>query len=223
MFIGRCKASNEDILNSINGISWVDAQKERITIIQDHIDYLNSTIKSVKKIIDIVIKPYEGYINFLCTIPGIDRNSAISIIAEIGTDMSQFSSHYRLASWAGLAPGCNESAGKKKSVKISRAGVYLKPALVEVAHAAVVDKNCDYYAVKYKQLSKRRGKKRAIIAIARKILVAIYHMLSTGEVFNPSDLASVETSEQDRIKYTKNKILRSNTKLFSNNYIININ
>ena len=115
MFIGSCKASNEDILNSINGISWVDAQKERMTIIQSHIDYLNTTIKSVKKIIEIVVKPYEGYINFLCTIPGIDRNSAISIIAEIGTDMSQFSSHYRLASWAGLAPGCNESAGKKKN------------------------------------------------------------------------------------------------------------
>ena len=215
MFIGSCKASNEDILNSINGISWVDAQKERMTIIQSHIDYLNTTIKSVKKIIDIVVKPYESYINFLCTIPGIDRNSAISIIAEIGTDMSQFSSHYRLASWAGLAPGCNESAGKKKSVKISRAGVYLKPALVEVAHAAVVDKNCNYYSVKYKQLSKRRGKKRATIAIARKILVAIYHMLSTGETFNPSDLSKVETSDNDKIKYTKNNFLQSTKQLIS--------
>ena len=154
----RCKASEEDILNSINGISWVDAQKERMLLIQNHIDYLNSTIKSLKEIIDIVVKPYEDYIKFLCTIPGVDRKSAISIISEIGTDMSQFSSHYRLVSWAGLAPGCNESAGKKKSVKISRAGVYIKPALVEVAHAAVTDKDCDYYAVKYKQISKRRGK-----------------------------------------------------------------
>ena len=129
--------------------------------------------------------------------------------------MSQFSSHYRLVSWAGLAPGCNESAGKKKSVKISRAGVYLKPALVEVAHAAITDKNCDYYAVKYKQISKRRGKKRAIIAIARKILVAIYHMLSTGEVFNPSDLSKVETSDKDRIKYTKNNFMQSAKQLLS--------
>ena len=88
--------------------------------------------------------------------------------------MSQFSSHYRLASWAGLAPGCNESAGKKKSVKISRAGIYLKPALVEVAHCAVKDKDNPYYANKFNVLSKRRGKKRAYIAIARKILVAIY-------------------------------------------------
>ena len=211
----RCKVSEEDILNSINGISWVDAQKERMLLIQNHIDYLNSTIKSLKEIIDIVVKPYEDYIKFLCTIPGVDRNSAISIISEIGTDMSQFSSHYRLVSWAGLAPGCNESAGKKKSVKISRAGVYLKPALVEVAHAAVTDKDCDYYAVKYKQISKRRGKKRAIIAIARKILVTIYHMLSTGEVFNPSDLSKVETSDKDRIKYTKNNFMQSAKQLLS--------
>ena len=211
----RCKSSNEDILNAISGISWVDAQKERINLIQDHIDYLDKQIKAIKKIIDNVVQPYEGYINFLRTIPGIDRSSAISIIAEIGTDMSQFSSHYRLASWAGLAPGCNESAGKKKSVKISRAGVYLKPALVEAAHAAVVDKDCDYYAIKYKQLSKRRGKKRAIIAIARKILVAVYHMLATGEVFNPSDLSKVETTDKDKIKYTKNNFLQSTKQLLS--------
>lgn len=215
MFIGSCKASREDILNSINGISLVDAQKERMTITQSHIDYLNTTIKSVKKIIDIVVKPYEDYINFLCTIPGIDRNSAISIIAEFGTDMSQFYSLYRLASWAGLAPSCNESAGKKRSVKISRAGIYLKPALVEVAHCAVTNKKCDYYAAKYKQLSKRRGKKRSIIAIARKILVAIYHMLSTGEIFNPSNLSKVETSDKDKIKYTKNNFLQFTKQLIS--------
>ena len=212
---GRCKSSHEDILNAVNGISFVYAQKQRMMVIQEHIDYLDKSITKIREIIDILIKPYEGYINFLCTIPGVDRKSAITIISEIGTDMSQFSSHYRLASWAGLAPGCNESAGKKKSVKISRAGVYLKPALVEVAHAAVTDKNCTYYANKYNVLSKRRGKKRAIIAIARKILVAIYHMLLTGEVFNPCDLASIETSDKDRVKYTKNNFLQSTKQLFS--------
>ena len=102
------------------------------------------------------------------------------------------------------APGCNESAGKKKSVKISRAGVYLKPCLVQVAHAAVKDKDYDYYANKFNKISKRRGKKRAIIAIARKILVAIYHMLKTGEVFNPSDMTDIETSQKKRIEYIKN-------------------
>ena len=72
-----------------------------------------------------------------------------------------------------------------------------------------------YYAEKFKHISKRRGKKRATIAIARKILVAIYHMLLTGEVFNPSDLASIETSDKDRIKYTKNNFLQSTKQLFS--------
>lgn len=211
----RCKSSHEDIINAVTGISFVNAQKERMAVIQEHIEHLNKSIDSVKKTIDVLVKPYEGYINFLCTIPGVDRRSAISIISEIGTDMSQFSSHYRLASWAGLAPGCNESAGKKKSVKISRAGVYLKPALVEVAHSAIKDTKCTYYAEKFKLISKRRGKKRATIAISRKILVAIYHMLLTGEVFNPSDLASVETSDKDRVKFTKNNFLQSTKQLFS--------
>ena len=129
--------------------------------------------------------------------------------------MSQFNSHYRLTSWAGLAPGCNESAGKKKSVKISRAGVYLKPYLVEVAHNAIKDKSNPYYANKYNKIVKRRGKKRAIIAIARKILVAIYHMFSTGEVWNPSDLASAETSDKDRIKYNTNNFKQSFKQLLS--------
>jgi transposase len=196
------KSSNEDILNSISGTSWETSQKQRMNVIQEHIDYLDKSIQTVKEIINSIIAPYESAINLLCSIPDIKRNSAITIISEIGTDMSQFSSHYRLASWAGLAPGCNESAGKKKSVKISRAGVYLKPALVEVAHCAVTDKSNDYYGKKFNLISKRRGKKRAYIAIARKILVAIYHMLSTGELFNPSDASKVETLDKDKIKFT---------------------
>lgn len=186
-----------------------------MNVIQEHIDYLDKSIKTLRKIIDSIIKPYESAINLLCSVPGVDCKSAITIISEIGTDMSQFSSHYRLASWAGLAPGCNESAGKKKSVKISRAGVYLKPALVEVAHCAVKDKTNDYYAKKFNFISKRRGKKRAYIAIARKILVAIYHMLSTGELFNPSDTSKVETTDKDKIKFTKNNFMQSTKQLLS--------
>ena len=211
----RCKSSQEDILSSINGISFTLEQKLRIKIVEDHINYLNNSINSLRTIIDSLIKPYEDYINLLCTIPGVDRNSAIIILSEIGIDMTQFSNHYRLTSWAGLCPGCNESAGKKKSVKISRAGIYLKPCLVEVSHNAVRDKSNPYYADKFNKLSKRRGKKRATIAIARKILVAIYHMLSTGEVWNPKDLASMETTTKDRIKYTKNNFNQSLKQLLS--------
>ena len=211
----NCKSSREDILSAISGISFTYEQKLRIKLVKDHISYLTNEINNLRDIINKIIAPYEEYINLLMTIPGIDRNSAITILSEIGIDMSQFSSHYKLASWAGLAPGCNESAGKKKSVKISRAGVYLKPCLVEVAHCAVKDKTNTYYANKFNKISKRRGKKRAYIAIARKILVAIYHMLLTGEVWNPRDLANNETSDKDRLKYTKNNLKQSLKQLLS--------
>lgn len=211
----KCKSSNDDILSSVSGIQFTNKQKLRINIVKDHIDYLNNQINKLNEIIDSLVAPYESYIDLLCTIPGFDRNSAIGVLSEISNDVSQFKSHYRLTSWAGLAPGCNESAGKKKSVKISRAGVYLKPYLVEVAHNAIKVKTNPYYAKKFEKLSKRRGKKRAIIAIARKILVAIYHMFETGEIWNPVDLASVETTVEDRIKYTKNNFNQSLKQLLS--------
>lgn len=201
---GRCKASREDILSAVDGVSLDAHQKAKIEIVKNHMAYVNSLLDEIQKHIDEMVAGYENDIQLLCTVPGIDRKSAITIISEIGVDMSQWSSHDKLASWAGLAPGCNESAGKKKSVKISRAGVYLKPCLVQVAHAAVKDKDRDYYANKFNKISKRRGKKRAIIAIARKILVAIYHILKTGEVFNPSDMVNKETSQKKRIEYIKN-------------------
>ena len=211
----KCKSSCDDILSSVSGIQFTYQQKLRINIVKDHIDYLINQINNLNDIIDSLVAPYESYIDLLCTIPGFDRNSAVGVLSEISNDISQFKSHYRLTSWAGLAPGCNESAGKKKSVKISRAGVYLKPYLVEVAHNAVKDKTNSYYAKKYEKISKRRGKKRAIIAIARKILVAIYHMFETGEVWNPIDLASIETPVEDRIKYTKNNFNQSLKQLLS--------
>ena len=211
----NCKSSHEDILSSISGIQFTNEQKLRINIVKDHIDYLNNQIDKINEIIDTLVAPFEPYIDLLCTIPGFDRNSAIGVLSEISNNIFQFKSHYRLTSWAGLVPGCNESAGKKKSVKISRAGVYLKPYLVEVAHNAIKDKINTYYAKKYEKISKRRGKKRAIIAIARKILVAIYHMFETGEIWNPVDLASVETPVEDKIKYTKNNFKQSLKQLLS--------
>lgn len=176
----NCKSSHEDILSSISGIQFTYEQKLRINIVKEHIDYLNNQISKLNDIIDTLIAPNESYIDLLCTIPGIDRNSTISILSEINNDISQFKSHYRLTSCAGLAPRCNESVNKKKSVKISHAGVYLKPYLVEITHNNIKDKNNSYYTKKHEKLSKRRGKKRAIIAIARKNLAAIYHMFETG-------------------------------------------
>ncbi len=89
----NCKSSYEDILSSVNGIQFTNEQKLRIKIVNEHIDYLNNQIDKLNKIIDVLVEPYENYTSLLCTIPGVDRNSAITILSEIGTDMSQFSSH----------------------------------------------------------------------------------------------------------------------------------
>lgn len=93
--------------------------------------------------------------------------------------------------------------------------IYSKACGVEVAHSAVKNKDNTYYAKKFEKLCKRRGKKRSTIAIARKILVAIYHMISTGEVWNPCDLSIIETPVEDKIKYTKNNFNQSLKQLFS--------
>ena len=133
--------------------------------------------------------------------------------------MTQFSNSKRLCCWAGLTPGNNESAGKKKSVRITRAGVYLKPALVQVAHAAVKSDKSPYYKTKYERITKRRGKKRAIIAIARMILTAVYQMLSTGEEWNPTDLYKVDMPEPLKEKQ-KDKAIKQAKKLLLREGII---
>lgn len=194
------KKKADAVIDSIEGYSISDEQKARIDIIRRHHYFINDLISEMDSGIDTMVANYESQITLLCTIPGVDRSSAITIISEIGVDMSQFGSSKRLCCWAGLTPGNNESAGKKKSVRISRAGVYLKPALVQIAHAAVKDKSSPYYTRKYEQISKRRGKKRAIIAIARMILTAIYSMLSTGEVWNPVDLYKIDMPEHIKEK-----------------------
>ena len=186
------KKKADSVIESIEGYSITNEQKLRMKIIRSHLDYIQSAIADVDSAIDAMVAKHENLIALLQTVPGIDRNSAITIISEIGTDMEQFGSSKRLCCWAGLTPGNNESAGKKKSVRITRAGVYLKPALVQVAHAAVKATDNSYYRLKYEQISKRRGKKRAIIAVARMILTAVFQMLSTGEAWNPTDLFKVD-------------------------------
>lgn len=206
------KKKSESVIESIEGYQMTDSQKYRMRLVHAHMDYITSTISDIDSMIDSLVEPYDNAVKLLCTIPGVDRNSAITIISEIGTDMTQFSNSKRLCCWAGLTPGNNESAGKKKSVRITRAGVYLKPALVQVAHAAVKSSKSPYYKAKYERIMKRRGKKRAIIAIARMILTAAYHMLSTGEVWNPTDLYKIDMPEPLKEKQ-KEKAIKQAKKL----------
>lgn len=206
------KKKSESVIESIEGYQMTDAQKYRMRLVHAHMDYITSTLADIDSMIDSLVEPYENAVQLLCTIPGVDRSSAITIISEIGTDMTQFSNSKRLCCWAGLTPGNNESAGKKKSVRITRAGVYLKPALVQVAHAAVKSNKPPYYKAKYERIMKRRGKKRAIIAVVRMLLTAIYHMLSTGETWNPTDLYKIDMPEPLKNKQ-KEKAVKQAMKL----------
>lgn len=210
--LGSLKKKSERVIRSIEGHQVTDAQKYRMRLVHAHMDYITSTISDLDAVINLMVEPYENTIQLLCTIPGVNRKNAITIISEIGTDMTQFSNSKRLCCWAGLTPGNNESAGKKKSVRITRAGVYLKPALVQAAHAAVRSTRSPYYKVKYERIMKRRGKKRAIIAVARMILTAIYHMLSTGEEWNPTDLYKIDMPEPLKNKQ-KEKAIKQAKKL----------
>lgn len=206
------KKKADTVIESIEGYQMTKEQKERIVMIRSHLDFIHQSIAELDKKLDRMAVPYENAISLLCTIPGVNRVSAITIISEIGTDMSQFANSKRLCCWAGLTPGNNESAGKKKSVRITRAGVYLKPALVQVAHAAVKSDKAPYYKTKYERIYKRRGKKRAIIAIARMILTAIYNMFVTGEVWNPSDLYKIDMP-QEMMEKQKQKAIKQAAKL----------
>jgi len=163
------KKKADTVVESIEGYQITPEQKERIVMVRSHLEFIQQLLQKPDEKLNKMIAHYENATTLLCTLPVVDRSSAITIISEIGTDMSHFANSKRLCCWGGLTPSNNESAGKKKSVRITRAGVYLKPALVQVAHAAVKSNKSPYYKLKYEQISKRRGKKRAIIAIARMI------------------------------------------------------
>lgn len=213
------KKKADTVIESIEGYQMTQEQKERIVMIRSHLEFVQQSITKLDEKLDKMVVPYEKAIALLRTIPGVDRTSAITIISEIGTDMSQFANSKRLCCWAGLTPGNNESAGKKKSVRITRAGVYLKPALVQVAHAAVKSDKSPYYKIKYERISKRRGKKRAVIAIARMILTAIYSMFVTGEEWNPSDLYKIDMP-QEMLEKQKEKAIKQAVKLLVSNGVI---
>lgn len=180
---GHLKSSPEEILKSING-NFDVSQSSKMNIVLKHYDSINECINELEEQILKLAIQYSTEINLLLTVPGIKEISAIFIIAEIGTNMNTFIDDKHLCSWAGLTPRCNESAKKKKSVRITKAGIYIKPLLVQCALCAIKDKSCPYIKARYESLKRRRGHKKAIIAIARLLLTSIYHILLTGEVFD---------------------------------------
>jgi len=180
----RCKASIEDVKAALDG-EFSFAQSEKLKIIRKHMEHLESLKDGLESLIYSLSENYQPEIDLLLTVPGISSPlTAIRILAEIGADMSVFETAKKLCSWAGVTPQNNESAGKKKSTRISRAGAYLKPLLVQIALAVSSSAKHPEIRDKFLALKKRRGHKKAVIAISRRLLTAIWHILSKKEPYN---------------------------------------
>jgi len=164
-----------------------------------HIDVLEDDIAALSARIEEQISPFATKVQLLCTIPGVQQRTAEVIIAETGGDMSAFPSAKHLASWAGVCPGQRESAGKRKSSKTRKGSPWLRATLIESARAAART-NETYLSERYRQLARRRGDKKAIIAIAHEILTASYHMLSTGELYRETGPAPLREHAAERAR-----------------------
>jgi transposase len=179
----KCKAPIEAIQAAVDG-EMCSEQVQKLQIIRSHLNDLGKAKAYLDSVILTLAEKFQPQVNLVSTVPGIKSFSAIAIIAEINVDMSVFISAKHLCSWAGLSPQNNSSAGKKKTTRISRAGAYIKPLLVQCANAVVRSDKHPEIRNRYLKLKKRRGHKRAIIAIARMLLVAIYNILKKNESYN---------------------------------------
>jgi len=148
----------------------------------NHLEYLESRIEGFSRRIEEVSRPFAPAIAKVATLPGFDQRSAQNVVAEIGADMDTFPSAQHLASWAGVCPGNNESAGKRKSGKTTKGNRWLGSALSQSAWAAARKKD-SYFQAQYRRLAGRRGKKRAIVALAHSLLTIIYHMLKDASEY----------------------------------------
>ncbi|MEK5325329.1 IS110 family transposase [Aeribacillus sp. FSL M8-0254] len=183
---GSMKSKLPELELAIDGFITPE-QAEKLKVMKQHYEDLQSRKADLEKIILSLAESYTEEINLILTVPSFKNIfSAIAVVSEIGVNMDVFPTAKHLCSWAGLTPTNNESAGKKKSVRISRAGCYIKPLLVQCATAVVKSEKHPEIRNRYLKLKKRRGHKRAIIAIARMLLTAIYNILKKKEPYNPN-------------------------------------
>ncbi len=160
-----------------------------------HIDFLDASLERVSAEIGDRLRPFEPPMERLQTIPGVGRRTTEVLLAEIGTDLSRFPTARHLASWAGLCPGNDESAGKRRSGRTRKGSPWLRTALVEAARAAARTKDT-YLAAQYRRLAARRGAKRAAVAVAHSILVMVYALLTQQTEYH--DLGNHYFDERDR-------------------------
>jgi transposase len=195
---GRLRVKLPELQRALAG----DFQAHHALIISQilaHIEYLDETITALTEEVERRLAPFAAKAEQLATIPGVAERSSQVILAELGPDMSRFASDRHCASWAGICPGNHESAGKRRSGKTRKGNPYLREALVECANAAARTKNT-YLRAQYEQIKRRRGHKKAIVALAHSILIATYHILKDNVPYH--DLGGdyfIRRADPDRI------------------------
>ena len=199
----RCKTPVEEIQAAVDGaISKEQAIKLRQCL--DHIDELEKHKNEIEREIVRISDPYLDALNLIRTVPGFDKNpfTAIQILSEIGGDMSVFPTDKNLVSWAGCCPRNDQSNQKIKSTRISRAGSYLKPVLVQVANALIKSKKHPEITSRYRRIKAHRGHKKAIIAVCRMLLTAIWHILTDHKPYTPDGFLTPRPVDESKVLTT---------------------
>jgi transposase len=201
---GRLRAKLPDLRLALEG-RVQPHHRFLLTRILAHIDYLEQSLGQVEQEIEAHLHPFEEAMALLRSITGIQETTAAGILAEIGTDMARFPSDKHLASWAGVCPGNQQSAGKRLGGRTTQGNSYLKALLGEVAWAISRTRD-NYLSAYYHRIARRRGKKKAIVALEHKVLVIIYHVLRTKKPY--ADLGPDYLDQRDRTRLERHHIQR---------------
>jgi len=191
---GLLRKKREQLVTALSG----RVKPHHRFLIAEHlsqIEYLEEAIQRIGAEVAERLRPFEVEVKRLDSIPGISRQIAEVMLAEIGWDMSRFPTDKNLASWAGMCPGNNESAGKRRNGKTRKGSRWLRHALIEAAHGAARTKN-KYLKTQYHRIAAHRGKKKALVAVGHSILIISYHLLTRGQEY--TDLGANYFDERDR-------------------------
>lgn len=175
---GRMRSKRPALVGALDG-RVQEHHRFLLRLALDRLTALDADLGRLDAFVDQKLEPYRAAQTALTEVPGIGALTAATIVSELGADVSAFPSAQHLAAWAGVCPGNHESAGKRSSGRVRKGNGHLRKALIEAAHSAVRTKD-SYVKAKYLRLKARRGAKRAMVAIAHKLVLAVYHILQKG-------------------------------------------